>query len=166
MEHRRHGAGDHLRVLQRRAAGLGTPWTHAGERRPMGRQDDRASRMVARVDDAMRRPVGSPRGRERSEEGPARRAAGTLGTENHAGLPEPAVWLSGVAAVRTGPAVFAARRSGAVRLRRSGIEAGAGANRGTRGWLPGRGVVCALGRATVAVAPVARRRRRDDNPVI
>ena len=29
----------------------------------------------------------------------------------------------------------------------------------------GRGVVCALGRATVAVAPVARRRRRDDNPV-
>ena len=30
-------AGDHLRVLQRRAAGLGTPWTHAGERRPMGR---------------------------------------------------------------------------------------------------------------------------------
>lgn len=62
------------------------------------------------------------------------------------------VWL------QPGPAVFAARPSGAVRLCGSGIEAGAGANRGARGWLPGRGVVCALGRATVAVAPVARPR--------
>src|SRR5215467_7983298 len=154
MEHRRHGAGDHLRVLQRRASGLGTHWTHAGERRPMGRQDYRSSRMVARVDDATRRPARSPSGspswgRERSEE--------VLVTKNRAGLPEPPVWLSCVAAVRTGPAVFAARPSGAVRLRGSGIEAGAGANRGTRSWLPGRGVVCALGRATVAVAPVARR---------
>src|SRR4030095_4026048 len=110
----------------------------------MGRQDDRSSRMVARVDDAMRRPVGSPQGRERSEE--------VFSTKNHAGLPESPVWLSCVAAVRTGPAVFAARPSGAVRLRGSGSEAGAGANRGARGWLPGRGVVCALGRATVPVA--------------
>src|SRR5262245_20048806 len=123
----------------------------------MGRQDFRSSRMVARVDGAAR-PVESPRGRKRSEE--------VLVTKNRAGLPEPPVWLSCVAAVRTGPAVFAARPSGAARLRRSGIEAGAGASRGARGWLPGRGAVCALGRATVAVALVARRRRRDDNPVI
>src|SRR5215469_5161059 len=115
----------------------------------MGRQDHRSSRMVARVDEHTRRPA-SPRGRERSEE--------VFFTTNHAGVPEPPVWLSCVAAVRTGPAVFAARSSGAVRLRGSGIEAGAGADRGPRGWLPGRGVVYALGRATVAVAPVARRR--------
>src|SRR5215467_9521800 len=157
MEHRRHGAGDHLRVLQRRAAGLGTHWTHAGERRSMGRQDYRSSRMVARVDDATRPPVGSPRGRERSEE--------VSVAKNHAGLPVAPVWLSCVAAARTGPAVFPARPSGAVRLRGYGIEAGAGANRGARGWLPGGGVVYALGRATVPVAPVARRRRRDDKPV-
>src|SRR5215470_8123244 len=113
--------------------------------------------MVAPGDDATY-PVGSPRRWERSEE--------VFCTKNHAGLPEPPVWLSRVAAVRTGPAVFAARPSGAVRLRGSGIEAGAGADRGPRGWFPGRGAVCALGRATVAVAPVARRRRRDDNPVI
>src|SRR5215470_11364396 len=143
MEHWRHGAGDHLRVLQRRAAGLGTPWTHAGERRPLDRQDHRSSRMVARIDDHTRRPA-SPRGRERSEE--------VFFTTNHAGVPEPPVWLSCVAAVRTGPAVFAARPSGAIRLRGSGIEAGAGANRGTRDWLPGGGVVYTLGRATVAVA--------------
>src|SRR5262245_4967187 len=122
----------------------------------MGRQDHRSSRMVARVDDHTRRPA-SPRGRERSEE--------VFFTTNHAGVPEPPVWLSCVAAVRTGPAVFAARPSGAVRLRGSGIEAGAGANRGARGWLPGGGVVYALGRATVAGAPVARRRRHDANPV-
>src|SRR5262249_18101342 len=113
----------------------------------MGRQDHRSSRMVARVDDHTRRPA-SPRGRERSEE--------VFFTTNRAGVPEPPVWLSCVAAVRTGPAVFAARPSGAVRLRGSGIEAGAGASRGARGWLPGGGVVYTLGRATVAVASVAR----------
>src|SRR5262249_41222999 len=73
-----------------------------GERWPMGRQDCRSSTMVARVDAT--RPVESPRGRKRSEE--------VLVTKNYAGLPEPPVWLSCVAAVRTGPAVFAARPSG------------------------------------------------------
>src|SRR5262245_39407462 len=93
--------------------------------------------------------LSGPRGREE-----------VLVTKNRAGLPEPPVWLSCVAAVRTGPAVFAARPSGAVRLRGSGIEAGAGANGGARSWLPGRGVVCPLGRATVAVA-LGRRPQRE-----
>ena len=65
---------------------------------------------------------GPPEDRRRSEE--------VSVAKNHAGLPVAPVWLSCVAAARTGPAVFAARPSGAVRLRGSGIEAGAGANRG------------------------------------
>ena len=68
---------------------------------------------------------------------PTRRRLVKLVTKNHAGLPEPPVWLSGVAAGRTGPAVFAARPPGAVRLCGSGIEAGTGANRDARGWLTG-----------------------------
>ena len=158
----RHGAstpraGDHLRVLQRRASGLGTHWTHAGGRRPMGRQDYRSSRMVARVGRRHASAFRVPRGRERSEE---------VCHEEPRRTPRRSCMaiMCGCCPDRAGS--FRCAAFGAVRLRGSGIEAGAGANRGARGWLSGPGVVCALGRATVAVAPVARRRRRDDNPVI